>query len=425
MVPLAELLLLMPTALLEKLAVAYRVDKANQVRLSGQTVFVCLLNTLLNHAIVTQRLLQETFQRLTGKPVHYSSFSYRLGTLRPDYLDAIFTHLYRRVQTQLTPGAEPVLRHRIADATTVTLSAKLIAFGIRVARPGGKGQGAYDLRHIKSVVELSLEGLPRLLHLCREQAEANDNPALGDPLIEQSAPGDCWLFDSGCFDRERLLGIQRKGAFFLTPHHGQGLRCVRVLWEAAPAPADETAATLETPAAAPPEGAGRQPAPYRLRRVEAALFENSIDARSAAQQAQWAQMPLVVLYGERYDTRSKQWKPLVLLTNLPVAKDDQHAGPYTFGELAELYRLRWRIEVLFKFLKQHLSYAHLTSRKENGIAVMIRMALIAAVLLIWYRERSGINRGWRSVKFWFAEDARDWTAHLLRRDVQRCLASPP
>src|SRR5690349_14161427 len=159
MVSLTDLLALVPAPLLEKLALAYRVDKMNQVRLSGQTVFVCLLNCFLNHARVTQRLLEVTFARLTGKTSHYSSFSYRLGTLPPAYFDAIFTHLYRKVEAQLTRGAEPVLRHRIADATTVTLSAKLIAFGIRVAGKSGKGNGSYDLRYIKSVVDLSLSGL--------------------------------------------------------------------------------------------------------------------------------------------------------------------------------------------------------------------------------------------------------------------------
>src|SRR5690349_21028544 len=116
MVSLCDLLALVPAPLLERLALAYRVDKANQVRLTGQTVFVCLLNCFLNHARVTQRLLEATFQQLTGKTTHYSSFSYRLGTLCPDYFDAIFTHLYRQGHSQLTRGAEPVLRHRIADA---------------------------------------------------------------------------------------------------------------------------------------------------------------------------------------------------------------------------------------------------------------------------------------------------------------------
>jgi hypothetical protein len=423
-VPLAELCELIPDALLERLALAYRVDRANQIRLRGQTVFVCLLNTLLNHAVVTQRLLQEAFQRLTGKTVHYSSFSHRLTQINPDYFDALYTHVYRQVQAQFTRADAPVLRQRIADATTVTLSAKLIAFGIRVGTRVGRSKTRLEWRHIKSVFEWSPEGLPRLLRVCEEQAEANDNPAVGDPLIAATLPGDLWTFDSGCFDRERLRAIHEQQAFFLTPQHGQAFRSLRVLYEAPAAAAAGPAAPTPQPSKGPAPKTAREPAPYRLLRVELARFENANDVKSAARQHKWEQMPLILLYGERFDTRRQQWKPLVLLTNLPLSEDGLHAGPYTFLEVAELYRLRWRIEVFFKFLKQHLSYDHLTSRNANGIQVMIRMALIAALLLIWYRGRSGIDRGWRSVKFWFAEDAREWSALLLREELRPCLQVP-
>jgi hypothetical protein len=115
--------------------------------------------------------------------------------------------------------------------------------------------------------------------------------------------------------------------------------------------------------------------------------------------------------------RSGQWKPLVLLTNLPLSAEGTHAGPYRLDQVPELYRRRWEIEVFYKFLKQHLSYAHLTSRCENGIRVMIWMALIAAVLLIWYQRLTGREGSWRVVKFWFAHDVREWTQWRLREEL--------
>ena len=123
----------------------------------------------------------------------------------------------------------------------------------------------------------------------------------------------------------------------------------------------------------------------------------------------------MVLSGERWDERQGVWKPLVLLTNLPLSADGTKAGPYTFPEVAELYRRRWQIEAFFKFLKQHLGYRHLTSRTENGVRVMIYMSLIAALLLTWYKRETRIDRGWRSVKFWFAEDAREWARTVLEK----------
>ena len=140
----------------------------------------------------------------------------------------------------------------------------------------------------------------------------------------------------------------------------------------------------------------------------------SNDAVLPSRQQKWGQMPLLVLHGERWDVRRQAWQPWTLLTNLPLSEDRERAGLFTFAEVLELYRSRWEIELFFKFLKQHLSYAHLTSRNENGIQVLIWMALITAVLLIWYQRTTGIDRGWRSVKFWLAEAARSWTQECLR-----------
>ena len=410
MIPVTELLALLPPTLLDRLALQYQVNAVNQVRLSGQTMFVCLLNGLVNHPPLTLRLLEETYQQLTGHTADHSSFGKRLATLNPAYLDAIYQALQRQIGTQMSQGEQQALRLRRVDATTVVLSAKLLSFGIHV-RSGGRAGPDRAKRHLKAVFTLSAEGLPACLHVCREQAEANDNPALGDPIIAASQPGDLWVVDGGLFDRDRLLAIQQQGACFLVPQHGQRLRELQTLWEA-PAAADPPPPAAAAPADPPP----RTP-PCRLRRVALAVFENSNDALSPAQQAKWGRLPLVVLFAERYDLRARCWRPFVLLTNLPLTPDGQQVGPYSFAELLEVYRSRWAIELFFKFLKQHLSYAHLTSRSENGIQVMIRMALIAAVLLIWYKHRTGIDRGWRSVKFWFAEAVRDWTRQQLQLDL--------
>jgi len=55
-------------------------------------------------------------------------------------------------------------------------------------------------------------------------------------------------------------------------------------------------------------------------------------------------------------------------------------------DITFIYKRRWDIEVLFKFLKQELNLSHLVSRTENGIRVMIYMTLIVAILLIAYKK---------------------------------------
>lgn len=403
MVPLADLLDLLPQEYLEQLAVQLKVDAPNQVRLPGAIVFVCLLNTLANHSLVTQRLLEATFTQRTGQTTDHSSFGKRLLRIRPQYFEAIFRHLYRLLEREMTPAAAQSLRVRRVDATTVTLSSKWLSFGIRQAGGRKDGTRTYDHHHVKAVLQLSRDGLPDLLHLCKEQGEASDNRALGDPMIEHAAAGDLWVFDGGCSDRARLLALHRKKAFWLTVHATQQLRPLRLLWEAPPGEEAEEAADPVSPT---------EPT-CRLLRVEEAVFEGAHDRQSPSRKKRWEAMPLVVLSAERYDLRTQQWKPWRLMTNLPVSTDGKHAGVYTFVEVAELYRKRWEIELFFKFLKQHLGYEHLTSRSENGIRVMIWMALITALLLIWYQRRTRLDGGWRVVKSWWAEDTRLWTTQLL------------
>jgi putative transposase len=53
----------------------------------------------------------------------------------------------------------------------------------------------------------------------------------------------------------------------------------------------------------------------------------------------------------------------------------------TNEEIAEIYRNRWQIEMLWKFLKMHLKLDHLISRNVNGVTMQIYMVLIAYLIL--------------------------------------------
>jgi hypothetical protein len=392
MIALEKLLTLLPPEKLERLAMAYQLDSQTQIKLSGPVVFMCVLNGLLNHPELSQRLLAETYLQKTGETLDHSSFSKCLARLQPAYFATIFGVLRQKLAPKATKSALTALRLRFVDATTVTLSAKLMQFGLLVGtRSKDKAR-----RHVKSVLELT-DRLPNLLHLCKDKSENADSVALGESMRKHSQPGDLWIFDKGCHGRERLLKIHQAQAFFLTPHGSQGVRVERRLLQTDP---------TTWPSAPPKEGE----ADFVLTRVEQVVFENS----QPTQNKKWQGMPLVLVQGLRFDTRTKTWKPLTLMTNLPLSEDGQQVGAFTFLELTQVYRQRWEIEVFFKFVKQHLSFSHLISRCENGIKVMLYMTLIAALLLIWYQEQTGIERGWRSVKFWFAENVRIWTQELVQ-----------
>lgn len=66
-----------------------------------------------------------------------------------------------------------------------------------------------------------------------------------------------------------------------------------------------------------------------------------------------------------------------LVTNLPATGKQGISNE----EIGDFYRLRWQIELLWKFLKMHLKLDKLITKNPNGIAIQIYTCLIAYVIL--------------------------------------------
>lgn len=372
------------------MAIDHKIASKDSIKLSGPLVFTTLLHGMLEDSEVSLRCMADKFEELTGVTLDHSSLGKRLRVLPTEYFADIFAYLSKKVGDQVSPKSQGPMSVRIIDATIVTLTARWVCFGLKGNRTGNKAKTL-----VKAVYQLH-NGLPSLLRLCEDPAEHNDNVALGKTMADHCVPGDLYVFDKGCRGRDQLLALHEKGAFFLTPQCRQHLFVQRIVWEADPA-------TLPT------EAPGVGEPDYVVVRVQACSFQNSDLSRSK----KYAQMPLAVVHGLRYDRQGKQWHSLILLTNLPLSEDGTHIGPYTFAELAQVYRDRWQIETFFKKIKGHLSYDHLLSRDVNGIKIMIYMCLIAAMLMIWVKAITQNDNGWRSVKFWLEVSCRDWIEQLI------------
>ena len=73
-------------------------------------------------------------------------------------------------------------------------------------------------------------------------------------------------------------------------------------------------------------------------------------------------------------------------------------GVYPRAEvLAAIYRLRWSIELFFRFLKHVLGCRHLLSHKSEGVAIQVYCALIAALLMSHLTGQSVGKRGFELV----------------------------
>lgn len=393
-IPISLFNALLPASTLERFAIPYKLDSKNSVKLSGQLMFCTLLRGLLYDTDVALRAMAVKFEESTGMSLHYSALSKRLRSIDSEYFRDIFDYVAGVVGPQVNPKSPGPLSVIKVDATLVTISAKLCSFGLehKSSTPGK------DRTLVKSVFTLH-DQMPGFLRLCENVEEHNDNKAMGDSITANCTAGQVWIFDKGCNSRDILKAIHDKKAFFVTRLGTQGVKVLRTVYSA-----EQSEMPTEVPGKGDPS--------YVIARVEECVFANC----SVSETKKYADMPLAVIRGFRYDSRGKDpgWKPMDFMTNLPVSEDGTQIGPYSYAEVARLYYDRWEIETFFKKIKGHLSYDHLLSRSKNGIEIMIYMTLIAAMMMIWAKSITQIADGWKIVKFWLEVSCRDWIEDLIK-----------
>lgn len=74
--------------------------------------------------------------------------------------------------------------------------------------------------------------------------------------------------------------------------------------------------------------------------------------------------------------------PLVLATNDLSTPAEQ---------IAALYKQRWQIELLFKWVKQHLQIRRFVGRNENAVRIQLLTALIAYMLVLLLKQATGFK----------------------------------
>jgi IS4 transposase len=88
-------------------------------------------------------------------------------------------------------------------------------------------------------------------------------------------------------------------------------------------------------------------------------------------------------------------------------------------EIADLYKLRWQIELFFRLMKQTLKITHFIGRSQNAVRTQIAVALIAFLLLHVLQKMTQAKHG-------FLELVRLVRANLMhRKDFTRLQQSQP
>lgn len=302
----------------------------------GDNAWTCErhLKALLFAQFAGLKSLREIVEALAGQSASFYHLNLR-APCRSTLADANRARpaaVFRDLATALIPVAAGALRRdgealiRLLDATPIPLKDQRLAWAEASARTRGlKLHLLYDPRQRRPVwFELT-------------SAKVDDVVAGRAVPLE---PGAILVFDKGYTDYRWWSEIRAKGAFFVT-RRKRNAHCRVIADHAARGDAVQADRRVKIGHRQPRGGAPKNP-----------LFD--------------------VVLREITVARPDKDEPLYLLTN----DLDRPAA-----EIAQLYKERWDIELLFKWLKQNLKIRRFLGRSENAVRIQIYVALIAFMLL--------------------------------------------
>jgi IS4 transposase len=318
---------------------AVRVHEGDHGVGGGDNAWTCErhLKTLLFAQFAGLKSLREIVEGLGARSASFYHLNLR-APCRSTLSDANRERpaaVFRDIAAALIPVAAGALRQegealiRLLDSSPIPLKDSRFAWAEANARTRGlKLHLLYDPR----------QGRPVWFEVT--SAKVDDVVAGRAVPLE---PGATYVFDKGYTDYRWWSQILAAGAFFVT-RRKRNARC-REISEAAAGGA---------------EGDG-------------ILFDRRLKIGHRQPRGGAATNPLYdVSLREVVVARPDKDAPLYLLTN----DFDRPAA-----EIARLYKERWDIELLFKWIKQNLKIRRFLGRSENAVKIQIYVALIAFMLL--------------------------------------------
>jgi IS4 transposase len=216
------------------------------------------------------------------------------------------------------------------DATTIDLCLSLFPWAkFRTTKAAVKLHTLLDLRG----------AIPSFIHI--SDGKLHDVNVLDVLLAE---PGAFYVMDRGYLDFERLYRLDQAASFFVT----------------------------------------RAKSNFKFKR----LYSRPVDRRTGLLCDQ--EVELVVFYSRqdyparlrRIRYRDAEGRRLVFLTN------HMTLPPLT---ICELYRLRWQVELFFKWIKQHLRIKRFFGTSENAVKTQVWIAVAVYVLVAIVRKRLNLE----------------------------------
>lgn len=378
-----DLLALIPSEYFEKIAKETNVDFQVK-KLNGKLIFDLLLMGILESERLSLRVLEELFNTPKFKKLsaikddsksRHSSIRDRITTINHSYFEELFykiADLLNRKYKRKDFGKYSVERF---DSTMVSLSSKLLNFGMQNGLKNKEGE--HSINQLKFTV--GFNGLiPHKVKVYTEQKYLAENDSIFETIMENEfEKNSIAVFDRGLNSRVKFKKMNNENKLFVTRiNPTKNYKIIQTITQ----DKHETETLI----------------------IEK---EHKIYLKNAHSTIVKSELRLIIAINKGTG------EVMYFITNI----DDLKAS-----EITEIYKMRWDIEVFFRFLKQELNFKHLVSRTQNGILVMIYMTLITAMLLMVYKQVNEIS-GYKIAKIKFINELDN---ELLKQIIIECNGDP-
>lgn len=374
----ADILKLLPEEQLAKLGSSTGVDQGVS-RLYGDIMLKLLVFSHLKSDRLSTHMMElfynsPLFSLFSGKGGHktrHSSLASRLSTMNADYFAELFQWCSQRFAKEMPKSkfSRQVVRF---DSTLCAISSALVNWGMQVGRPAKEGPAKVQLKFSVGLTN----SLPSSVESFFDQGHLSEENALKEAIQKANLQKeDLLVFDLGLKSRKTLQSFDEQGLHFVTKGSSK-LRYEYI----------DTHSHIK----------GRSADGLRF------LQDSKVYLYANGQQKIAHAFRLVEVLVE------KTGKPLRFITNI---------WQMSAMDIARIYRMRWDIEVFFRFIKQELNVKHLLNHTENGIRIQIYTALITAILVLVYKASQKVP-GYKLAKILFADE-------LMLLLVERLSAKAP
>ena len=362
-----------PDSLLDEFALQTKVDHSVS-KLKGKLLLQLFIYSSVFSKRISQRILSSIYSSprfktlfKTQGELKFSSISMRLQNIKVEYFEKIFESLVQHQLVETICFGQKKLHVRTLDSTFITLSSKLLQFGMDMNR---------GTKNLKFGVMIE-DGIPVEIKLFKDNFSISDNKTFVEQLRKKSKNAlQISIFDRGLQKIEHFSTLKKEHIHFISRLTNTQTTMVV---------SKEKAITTET---------------QTLKNITAETITLGTSNKETFR--------LITAVTKETDEKIRFITNIYFLSAL---------------EVTELYRGRWEIEIFFKFIKQELNFSHLLSRNENGIKAVMYLTMITAILLMLYKKANNLLN-WVIIKMKFFDELEEMIMKTWNKEIFYGLRDP-